>query len=57
MQTAIASAKMAEAYGYRKHDDSVNTAGLFKNKFHDNSNRRTMIKIPKCAICDNTFKS
>ncbi|VDI53537.1 Hypothetical predicted protein [Mytilus galloprovincialis] len=39
MQNALASAKMAEAYGYRKHDESVNAAGLFKNKFHDN--RRT----------------
>ncbi|CAC5391982.1 unnamed protein product [Mytilus coruscus] len=37
MQNALASAKMAEAYGYRKHDDSVNAAGLFKNKSRHNS--------------------
>ncbi|VDI41407.1 beta-1,4-galactosyltransferase 1 [Mytilus galloprovincialis] len=39
MQNALASAKMTEAYGYRKHDDSVNAAGFFKNKSRDN--RRT----------------
>ncbi|CAC5411888.1 unnamed protein product [Mytilus coruscus] len=39
MQNALASAKMAEANGYRKHDESVNAAGLFKNKSRDN--RRT----------------
>ncbi|CAC5426215.1 unnamed protein product [Mytilus coruscus] len=38
-RSLLASAKMAEAYGYRKHVDSVNAAGLFKNKSHDN--RRT----------------
>ncbi|CAC5370267.1 unnamed protein product [Mytilus coruscus] len=32
MQNALASAKMAEAYGYRKHDDSVNDAESFKKQ-------------------------
>lgn len=35
MQTALASAKMAEAYGYRTHDDSVNAAGMFRPKRRD----------------------
>ncbi len=32
MQTALASAKMGEAYGYRIHDESVNAVGMFRPK-------------------------
>ncbi|CAC5358751.1 unnamed protein product [Mytilus coruscus] len=39
MQNALASTKMAEAYGYKRHDESVNAVGFFKNKSRDN--RRT----------------
>lgn len=38
MQTALTSAKMAEACGYRTHEDSVNAIGTFQGKTRDNRN-------------------
>jgi hypothetical protein len=38
MQTALTAAKMAEACGYRKHNDSINAIYTFKDKPRENRN-------------------
>jgi hypothetical protein len=32
METALTAAKMAEAFGYRKHENSINAICTFKDK-------------------------
>jgi hypothetical protein len=38
METALTAAKMAEACGYRKHEDSINAICTFKDKPRENRN-------------------
>jgi hypothetical protein len=55
METALTAAKMAEACGCRKHEDSINAICIFKDKPRENRNAEKNEMMPDDRACTPGF--